>query len=369
MYRNLVLAFCCSIYFFMSCTSKEEQSIKVAQTLAFDATHVDTLLCKVIDKIDFVALGLTENSEIYGVNKMIIKNDLIFLGDFHSGKIIVYDMNGKVKLVLNNKGEGPQEYLELKSFAVDEQNIYILDNFRHSINVYDCHTGVFKQSQKLSFVAWDMELLDNDHFIFAYIPMEGVRLNVEQPANKIFITDKNFEITRKYFKYKPDEYEFIGKNTYFTTMEDGVNFSSMDLDNFTIFYNEDSLRHIAVDFADKIPENYRKDRKKILEGGYNFIYQTPIFCKGYVTFEFSVGDNLISYVYDEVNQTFLSNAEISSYNYLFQPITSYKNQLVSYLDNYSLYEEVAETGFDKAPAEIERHLQNEGAVLMFYTMR
>lgn len=212
MNRNLIFTFCCSNCFFMSCTSKEEQCIQVAQTLAFDAAHVDTLLCKAIVKIDFVALELTEDSEIYGVNKMIIKNDLIFLGDFHSGKIIVYDMNGKVKFVLNNKGEGPQKYLELRSFTVGEHNIYILDNYRHAINVYDCHTGVFSQSRKLSFVAWDMELLDNDHFIFAYIPMEGVRLNVKQPSNKIFITNKNLEITRRYFNYKPDEYEFIGKS-------------------------------------------------------------------------------------------------------------------------------------------------------------
>jgi hypothetical protein len=53
---------------------------------------------------------------------------------------------------------------------------------------------------------------------------------------------------------------------------------------------------------------------------------------------------------------------------IFQPIVSYQNQLVSYLDNYSLYEEVAGTGFVKAPSAIEHHLQNEGAILISYTM-
>lgn len=126
---------------------------------------------------------------------------------------------------------------------------------------------------------------------------------------------------------------------------------------------------IKIDFADKIPDEFRKERKKILENEYNFMLQTPILCKNYMAFEISVGDNIFSYIYDENAGCFHGNAEVSSYNYLFEPITSYKDQLVSYLDNYSLYEEVVETGFAKASPEIERHLKNEGAILILYTMR
>lgn len=356
-------------YIIISCADEKVQNVCIDQTLAFDVTHVDTLLCKTVERINFLALDTAENSYVHGVDKMVIKNNLIFIGDFHTGKIVVYDMNGKVKFVLDRKGAGPQEYLELKSFAVDEQNIYTLDNLRHNVNIYDCQTGVFKQSQKLSFVAWDMEILDNDHFIFAFIPMKGGQLHYKQPPYKIFITDKDLEITNKYFKYEQDEYEFIGRTTYFTSMKSGVVFSSMNSDTYTLFSTRDSLKHIAVDFADKIPDKYRLDRNKILEGEYNFISQTPILCKDYVAFEFSVGDNLISYIYDEKVGCFFSNTYVSSYNYLFHPITSYQNQLVSYLDDYSLYKEVADTGFSKASAVIEHHLKNEGAMLIFYQMR
>lgn len=354
---------------FTSCADKKEQVNRMDQVLSFDATHVDTLLCNTIEKIDFLALEATGNSDVYGVNKMVVKNDLIFMGDFHSGKIAVYGMNGKVKFVLDRKGAGPEEYLELKSFAVDEQNIYTLDNFRHVVNAYDCRTGVFKQAKKLSFVAWDMEVLDNGHFIFAFIPMDGGKPNMEQPPYKVLVTDRNLEITNRYFKYEKDECEFIGRRTYFTSMKDGVVFSSMDADTFTVFFSADSLKRVAIDFADKIPDKYRSDRKKILENGYNYISQVPFLCKNYMAFEFSVGDNLISYIYDENAGCFFSNADISSYNYLFQPIASYQNRLVSYLDNYSLYEELVETDFVRASSEIEHHLQNEGAILIFYTMR
>ena len=56
-------------------------------------------------------------------------------------------------------------------------------------------------------------------------------------------------------------------------------------------------------------------------------------------------------------------------NKMSMSLWGYKNQLVSYLDNYSLYEEVVETGFVKASPGIERHLKNEGAILVLYTMR
>ncbi len=352
-----------------SCTDKETQAVWVEETLSFDAARVDTLIDRTIERIDFLPLEATESSDIYGVNKMVVKNDLIFMGDFHTGKVVVYDMQGKVKFVLDRKGAGPEEYLELKSFAVDEYNIYTLDNARHAMNVYDCRTGMFKESKKLPFVVWDMEVLDSDHFIFTFIPIEGGRPNLKQPLYKIFVTDKDLAITHQYLKYEQDDYECIGRPTYFTSMKDGVVFSSMDSDTFTVFFPGDSVKNVAIDFANKIPGRYRKQRKEILEGGYNYISQVPVLCKGYMAFEFSVGDNLITYLYDEKAGCFHANADVGSYNYLFQPLATYRDRLVCYLDNYSLYEEIAETGFERVPSAVEQHLKNEGAVLIFYTMR
>lgn len=356
---------CC---FCISCADKKAQ-VGIGQFLIFDAGQIDTLLSETIERIDFLVLEETDNSALYGVSKMVIKNNLIFIGDFHSGKIVVYDMSGKVKYVLDKKGAGPQEYLELKSFAVDEHYIYTLDNFRHAVNSYDCQTGRFIQSRKLSFVAWDMEVLDNDHFIFAFIPLKDGQINLKQPPYKILITDKYLEITDKYLKYEKGDYEFIGKTTFFTQAEKGIVFSSMASDTFILFSSKDSLEYTAINFKDKIPDKFRKERKKILDYEYNFLLKTPLLCKDCIEFEISVGDNIGSYIYDKNTGCFHGNAEISSYNYLFEPIASYRNQLISYLDNYSLYEEVVETGFTKASSSIEHHLQNEGAILIFYTIR
>ena len=361
----LVVLFC----FFNACDHKELTMIGVDKTLSFDANQIDTLLCDKINKVSFLALEATDKSDIREADKVVLKNDLIYIGDFHIAKIVVYDMSGKVKFILDKRGSGPQEYLELKSFAVDDQNIYIIDNSRSVMSIFDCYTGHFKESKPMPFVAWDIEVLGNDNLIFAFIPLQGGVLNKEQGLNKVFVTDKNLKIKKTYFKYEQDDYEFVGKTTYFTSTKNGVVFSSMDSDDYTVFFNTDSLKRIAVDFSDKIPEKYRKDRKKILESGYNFISQTPIIQNNYVAFEFSVGEDLVSYLYDENKKCFLSNPEVKSYNFLLQPVCSYQNKLVAYLDNYSLYQELVNTGFNKADDITESSLSDEGAVLVFYTMR
>ncbi|MBS6237806.1 MAG: 6-bladed beta-propeller [Bacteroides sp.] len=141
------IIFIVQIILFNAC--KEEASIlEVDRTLIFDSHNIDTLLCESIKKVDFLVLDINQNSDVSEVNKMIIKNDLIFIGDFHAGKIVVYDIRGKFKFVIDKKGRGPQEYLELRSFTVDDQNIYTLDNYRHRMNIYDCYTGEFKGVKK-----------------------------------------------------------------------------------------------------------------------------------------------------------------------------------------------------------------------------
>jgi hypothetical protein len=217
-------------------------------------------------------------------------------------------------------------------------------------------------------VAWDMKVLPDNHFIFAFVPLSGGKINIKQPLFKIFITDKDLKIVNKFFNYEEKDYEFIGKRTYFSSMGDGVIFSSMGSDDFSFFYGADSIRSIAVDIEDRIPDKYRRNQKEIEETGYSYIAQTPICCINYIAFEFRSGDNLISYVYAEDKERFLANPNITSFNYFLYPNASYQNKFFCYLDDYSLYKELVDTGFERANSVVERHLLDEGAILLIYTM-
>lgn len=83
----------------------------------------------IIDKINFTKLELTNNSKIGKIDKLIIKNDRIFILDKKINKsVFVFTTEGKFIQKISNKGKGPGEYLNLGDLFVDkDMNIYISD--------------------------------------------------------------------------------------------------------------------------------------------------------------------------------------------------------------------------------------------------
>ena len=100
-------------------------------------------------------------------------DSLIYIGDFHTNQIYIFDLSGKHLFNINYIGQGPKEYTEIKSFAVDTHNIYIIDNRLRKLFVYNRLNGSFVESLKMPFVAWDIETLNDGDFIFTFIPMNG----------------------------------------------------------------------------------------------------------------------------------------------------------------------------------------------------
>lgn len=186
----------------MACTSENRPVVQAGQTWNLDVEHADTLLRHAVDSIRFLALESGEDSELYGIDKLIVKNGLVYLADFRAGKIVAYDESGRSRFVLDAKGEGPEEYLEMRSFAADDSCIYTLDNYRHSLNVYGCRDGRYRKSLKLPFVAWDMEVLPDGSFIFAYSPGRGGKPSMNQGRYRIFITDRDLKIEKRLLPMK-----------------------------------------------------------------------------------------------------------------------------------------------------------------------
>lgn len=342
---------------------------KTSDTLLhFNEETTDTTLSQHIQAIHFLPLEASENAQLFGVDKMMIRNGLIYLGDYRSGKITAYDLQGKVKFVLDKKGQGPQEYLEMVGFTVDQQSLYTIDNYRHTLNVYDCYTGEYRQTLKLPFVTWDVELLPDNHFIFAYIPSQGGKPNMDQPPYRIFITDKELNIKNKLLRYADDDFEFIGQRTYLSFSDNKVAFHSAESDTVYFFSGKDSVSRIAIDFENKIPSQHRHDLELVKEKGYWYLFNTPICNKHYMTMRVSQDEYLIDYIYNPATQQFLSNGFSNTHNFLLSPQAVHQEQFVSYLDDYFLYQDLVEYGFTRASKAIEQHLEKEGAVLLFYTL-
>lgn len=101
-----------------------------------------------VKEVTFLPLEAGDNTLLGSVDKVAFYNDLIYIADYSSRKILAYDMNGKLCFVLDRQGRGPGEYLEVKSFTVDSDNLYVLDNIGKKLLAYDPLTGNIKHPER-----------------------------------------------------------------------------------------------------------------------------------------------------------------------------------------------------------------------------
>lgn len=353
---------------FAACTSSnQENEITCNKILDFEITPM-SITSSFVKQIDYIPLEINASAVFQGIDKIAIKNGLIYIGDFHKHGIFVYDMKGKYQFAINQRGQGPGEYIEIKSFAVDNQYIYTIDNFKNQINIYDCQTGKFINSEKLPIVAWDIETLNNGDFIFAFVPLEGGTLKQKQSNYRIFITDKKFHVKCSLFKYDKDYYDPIGQKTYFTTSDKYVVFGSYFFDGFTLFDrdNAENYEFVGVEFEKKVPQ---KDKQNIEERRkYQYISGTPYLCKQYVAMKIVEDKYIKSYLYNDSIHAFTLNSKADAYNFLITPIGNYEDKYIAQISSFEQYNNLTKAGFPKADFDVEKNLREEGYVLVIYTM-
>lgn len=191
---------CLSLCALAACVSGREERIVCDRVLTFGEEPSPSIPDR-IRRVDFLPLEFSEAAAFRRADKLLFRNGLIYVGDFGSRKIVAYDMAGRVSFVIHRHGRGPGEYLEMKSFTADDRNVYVVDNASRRVLLYDCRTGVFRESKPLPVVAWDIEALHNGDFILAFSPLTGGTLSESQPNYRLFVTDSDFAVKRRLFAF------------------------------------------------------------------------------------------------------------------------------------------------------------------------
>lgn len=122
----IFLLMVCSLYACEEgCGNKE---VNADLTISFPPS-VNTPILEYIDTVKYLKLEDKDEALLAYVNKMVCREDKIYLGDFSNHKIVVYDTIGRFQYVIDRQGRGSGEYLQIKSFAVDDSCLYVLDTF------------------------------------------------------------------------------------------------------------------------------------------------------------------------------------------------------------------------------------------------
>ncbi|WP_196940246.1 6-bladed beta-propeller [Sphingobacterium pedocola] len=206
----------------------------------------------------YVKLDSTPTFIFGGGDKIITRNNIYVL-DMRQKKIIIFDDQGAGLLVLHRVGQGPQEYLQITDFDVDDNgNIYIVDGASDKLIVYD-QNGSFVSATKFSFEADLIHRLGNGNFLFG---LSAWNKDVQTRGNRFAIVGEDMQIHSSFVAF--DDYQ---DNMYWISSYRFIKASNKicynkPIDDYVYIMSNMGLlvQAFYFDFGDaRIPFDWRKD--------------------------------------------------------------------------------------------------------------
>jgi hypothetical protein len=198
--------------------------------IIIDMDSVKTELHLKIVHIRYVPLETSDECLIGYVDKTLIKNNKIYVADFHrSEAIFVFDMNGKFLFKIARKGQGPGEYISVRDFDVLSNGyIYVFNPFKKMILIYNS-IGKYVDYIQLDYYIKKFCLIENKIY-WSEIYESGITFA------KLAVYDMTDKNTR-----------FLFKDKKFLESTDIINFSS-----YSFYYSPDNVTYYSPKFSEII---------------------------------------------------------------------------------------------------------------------
>lgn len=354
------------LFICVACTGRHTNS--VVPSIQYDFSTVSTeSIQEHIKEIKLIPMEIVDDGLFRNPDKVIVKDSLIYIGDYFTSSIKIFDINGRYINSISKKGRGYGEYLEMRNFTIDDNYIYIIDNYNHMVHIYSRLAYTYIESKQISFVAWDMAALNNGDFLFTFIPYPTGKVNLEQPNYKIFITGNDFIIKDKMYQYSAKSSEPLGYKSYFVELPDRTIFSSFTFDGITEFKSspEDS-KQIGFTYDVPIPNKYRFQNPDLSKNKWTYMISTPQITDNYIALDLVVDDHWESFVYSIKSQVLMANSKEPNGTIFFTPICTIDNKFVSLIRSIEEYECLVLNGMPDSNPKIRENIEKGGYVMLFY---
>lgn len=237
--RSLIIPILLSAAF-ISCNSGSDKGVNSNKVIDIEKSigSIELVnLSEVAKSIDYIPLETNDSALISNISKIICENDKIYVTD-NSDKLYIFDLNGKYLKTLNRKGRGPQEYVILRSFKVDEKTgeIFVLDS-KGDILIYNSDLNFVRNikspAKKGNFTSFD-KFGDSLFAATNFVALDNT------PSNMILFNDSSEVINS--FEFRPIDFISNGSDVplrinhvIMTRFRDELRFFSVKSDTiFTI---------------------------------------------------------------------------------------------------------------------------------------
>lgn len=335
----------------------------------------DKTIDEYVDSVYYLGLNPGETSGPRRIGKLRINNSIIYLsnGIVNSDKIYAYDeKTGNLLFVLDSMGNGPEEYNEIRNYAIHDNGLYIIDNTRQRLMKFDATNGDYISHVAMPVIADDIEILDSGRIIFATTPIHPSqgRLSIPQERNRLFIYDSNMNYITGFLPVE-EGYEdpFIMRHP-FTRNGDTVYYSSPMYNGFYSVIDGEDVKLLFHDINFRNGMEGRKEIDGNRDMEYEKLVDTPLVSGNNMILNYSDGKgNVVFGMWNKNERGMLINPSENVRKAMLPVIGMSGNSFLSYIDDYDMYESITGQGFIKAPVEVENILKNEGAALIYYRMK
>ena len=267
-----------------SCTGKSGDA-SVIKTIKVGDYQEDNFDWKSVFEQDLHLVELTDTSKEYSfteISKLVFKKDKFYISDWATRRIIVFDLNANPVFVLNRRGRGPEEYLQVTDFDVDNSGgLWILDGQKDAVSHYSSD-GRFLSQSKTGDCQYSHIACSNENLLLSVAYWD----KTENGGYKAVAADTNLNVTSRYGRipefYDPDfEFPSVG----FSEIGDVLMYNNPIDDYVSVFENDEYNGDYYFDFGSKkVPDDVRKSVESHLESiaDYTFLVNAVGVYKDYV---------------------------------------------------------------------------------------
>ena len=152
-----------------------------------------------VDDHKFIILSDPSDSDISlsGIGKIIVRDAHIYILDNNRKHIFIYDREGKFIRQIAQTGQAPDEYLGAIDFDIKDSCIYIYDDRNNMLQIYSTIDGSHINRIELPFRSRAFSLLENGDLLFAAAK--------ESSDDQIITTGPDGEIKARLLPFEPDD--------------------------------------------------------------------------------------------------------------------------------------------------------------------
>ena len=247
---------------FVACTLRKEgqKGTEIDDIVSIPITDMETDYGKLSDfaeEVKMIPLEFTDDCILGEIEKIVMSDSCIFImeGDNQKG-IYVFDHTGKYLYRIGSRGQGPEEFVDLSDFSLNEEErlIYLYDLARTKVLVFSFE-GDFIKDIQMNYYADNFEYQNGLFYLYRENVVYG------DPLYSLVIKDYKGKTVNKY-------YPVIKKLSYthdciFRKLDNEILFVEDMRDSiFTIRGDKLTPRYI-VDYKDKSMS--KVDRESILK--------------------------------------------------------------------------------------------------------